>query len=124
MIWKTSYFGRNTAETVALWVIKSTITETFACFLSYHLFSIALLPCPPPSVIVNPCPATFTCFDSKQTENSCVRDCPEHTMPNSSMNSHQPLLSNFCFSLFSVQCVLPALVKGGAVQLKQRKKGL
>lgn len=45
------------------------------------------------SLPVYPTPATFRCLDSHWMENSWVRDCPEHIMPNSSMNSHLPLPS-------------------------------
>lgn len=40
-----------------------------------------------------PTPATFHCLDSHWMENSWVGDCPEHIMPNPSMNSHLPLPS-------------------------------
>lgn len=71
-----------------------------------HVVSHAMfycLPPPPPlllssaplslSLLVYPTPAKFHCLDSHWMENSWVGDCPEHIMPNSSMNSHLPLPS-------------------------------
>lgn len=46
------------------------------------------------SVLFYPSPATFPNLDSYRMENSWFGDCPEHIMPNSSMNSHLPLLSS------------------------------
>lgn len=68
---------------------------TSACCVSRHVLQ-------PPSFFssssssplpVYPTPATFHCLDSHWMENSWVGDCPEHIMPNSSMNSHLPLPS-------------------------------
>lgn len=53
-------------------------------------------------VLFYPSPATFHSLDSHRMENSCFGDCPEHIMPNSSMNLHLPLLSSVLpRSLFS-----------------------
>lgn len=45
-------------------------------------------------VLFYPSPATFHSLDSHPMENSWFGDCPEHIMPNSSMNPHLPLLSS------------------------------
>lgn len=45
-------------------------------------------------VLFQPSPATFHSLDSHWMENSWFGDCPEHIMPNSSVNPHLPLLSS------------------------------
>lgn len=68
---------------------------TFTCCVSRHvlLSPSSTSSSPLLSLLVYPTPATFHCLDSHWMENSWVGDCPEHIMPNSSMNSHLPLPS-------------------------------
>lgn len=64
--------------------------------------------------------ATFHCSDSHWMENSWFGDCPEHIMPNSSMNSHLPLPFSLLCPAFSL-AACPHLRCGRAAETKEKQ---
>lgn len=100
-----------------------TVTMTSTCCVSRHVLQPPLLLLffsTSSLLLVYPTPATFHRSDSHWMENSWVGDCPEHIMPNSSMNSHLPLPSP---PLSSALPRSPSSFKVGP-QLKQKKNSL
>lgn len=63
-------------------------------------------------------PDTFHLLNSHWMENSWIRDCPEHIMPNPSMNSHLPLPF---LSLSSALPCSPSSFKVGLCSWNKRK---
>lgn len=95
------YLGKKEKGERHITTLKMAIIMTFTCCVSHHVLQSPFSSSPPLlSLPVYPTPATFQCLDSHWMENIWVGDCPEHIMPNSSMNSHLPLPSPPLSSMF------------------------